>query len=68
VQKQIDARAEREGRSVEDMKTALLSEKQPMLDFSTPEQIGALSVFLSSQSAKTITGTTVSIDGGWTAQ
>jgi 3-hydroxybutyrate dehydrogenase len=68
VQKQIDARAEREGRSVEDTKTALLSEKQPMLDFSTPEQIGALSVFLSSQSAKTITGTTVSIDGGWTAQ
>jgi len=67
VQKQIDARAEREGRTVEAVRIDLLSEKQPMLDFSTPEQIGAMSVFLCSEAAKTITGTTLSIDGGWTA-
>jgi 3-hydroxybutyrate dehydrogenase len=67
VQKQIDARAEREGRTVEAVRINLLSEKQPMLDFSTPEQIGAMSVFLCSEAAKTITGTTLSIDGGWTA-
>jgi 3-hydroxybutyrate dehydrogenase len=67
VQKQIDARAEREGKPVETVRVELLSEKQPMLDFSTPEQIGAMSVFLCSEAAKTITGTTLSIDGGWTA-
>jgi 3-hydroxybutyrate dehydrogenase len=67
VQKQIDARAEREGRPVDAVKRDLLAEKQPMLDFSTPDQIGAMSVFLCSEAAKTITGTTLSIDGGWTA-
>jgi len=67
VRKQIDARAEREGKSVEAVRVALLSEKQPMLDFSTPEQIGAMTVFLCSEAAKTITGTAISIDGGWTA-
>ena len=46
---------------------ALLSEKQPMLEFSTPAQIGALTVFLCSENAKTITGVPLSIDGGWTA-
>jgi 3-hydroxybutyrate dehydrogenase len=45
----------------------LLSEKQPMLDFTTPEQIGAMGVYLCSDVARTITGTTLSIDGGWTA-
>ena len=67
VQKQIDARAEREGRAVEEVSRDLLAEKQPMLAFSTPEQIGAMSVYLCSEAAKTITGTTLSIDGGWTA-
>ena len=67
VQKQIDARAERDGRSVDEVSRDLLAEKQPMLDFSTPEQIGAMTVYLCSEAAKTITGTTMSIDGGWTA-
>jgi 3-hydroxybutyrate dehydrogenase len=67
VQKQIDARAEREGRAVEEVSRDLLAEKQPMLEFSTPEQIGAMSVYLCSEAARTVTGTTLSIDGGWTA-
>jgi 3-hydroxybutyrate dehydrogenase len=67
VQKQIDARAQREGRSVAVVSHDLLAEKQPMLEFSTPEQIGAMSVYLCSEAAKTMTGTTLSIDGGWTA-
>ena len=46
----------------------LLREKQPMLDFTTPEKIGALAVFLCSDAASTITGTAFSIDGGWVAQ
>jgi 3-hydroxybutyrate dehydrogenase len=68
VQKQIEARAKASGQSVEEAKIALLSEKQPMHQFSTPENIGALAVFLSSDAAQTITGSAYSIDGGWVAQ
>jgi 3-hydroxybutyrate dehydrogenase len=39
-----------------------------MLEFSTPESIGALAVFLAGDAAATITGSAYSIDGGWTAQ
>jgi 3-hydroxybutyrate dehydrogenase len=39
-----------------------------MGQFSTPEDIGALAVFLCSDGAKTITGAPLSIDGGWAAQ
>ncbi len=68
VQKQIDDRAAREGRDVAAVKQALLGEKQPMTRFTTPEQIGALAVFLCSEAAATITGAPLSIDGGWAAQ
>jgi 3-hydroxybutyrate dehydrogenase len=68
VQKQVDARAKQSGQSVEQAKVALLSEKQPMHEFSRPENIGALAVFLASEAAATITGSSYSIDGGWTAQ
>jgi 3-hydroxybutyrate dehydrogenase len=46
----------------------MVIEKQPMAQFSTPEQIGALAVFLCSEAARTITGAPLSIDGGWVAQ
>ncbi|HYC13308.1 MAG TPA: 3-hydroxybutyrate dehydrogenase, partial [Stellaceae bacterium] len=68
VDKQIQASAKDKGTSYEAAKNALLSEKQPMLQFTTTEQIGALAVYLASDAAATITGTTLSIDGGWTAQ
>ena len=68
VQKQLDARAEREGRSVEDVTHSFLTDKQAMAQFSTPEGIGALAVFLCSDAAGTMTGAPISIDGGWTAQ
>ncbi len=68
VQKQIDARAKETGQSVREAEIALLSEKQPMHQFSKPEGIGALAVFLSSDAASTITGSAYSIDGGWVAQ
>ena len=48
VQKQIDERAERRGIAVEQAKADLLGEKQPSGEFATPEQIGALCVFLCS--------------------
>lgn len=68
VQKQIDDRAKASGKSVREEEIALLSEKQPMHQFSKPESIGALAVFLSSDAAATITGSAYSIDGGWVAQ
>ncbi|HXT82430.1 MAG TPA: 3-hydroxybutyrate dehydrogenase [Acetobacteraceae bacterium] len=68
VQAQLEDRAHRQGISVEQAMHDLVTEKQPMARFSTPEQIGALAVFLCSDGAATITGTPVSIDGGWVAQ
>ena len=68
VQKQIDDRAKSSGKSVREEEIALLSEKQPMHQFTKPESIGALAVFLCSDAATTITGSAYSIDGGWVAQ
>ncbi len=68
VQKQLEDRARREGTNVETVTHAFLTEKQPMAAFSTPEQIGALTVFLCSDAAKTMTGAPISIDGGWVSQ
>jgi len=68
VQKQIEDRAKAEGKTAQQGEHDLLAEKQPMLKFSTPESIGALAVFLAGDAAATITGSSYSIDGGWTAQ
>ena len=45
VQKQIDDRAKASGKPVREEEIKLLSEKQPMHEFSKPENIGALAVF-----------------------
>jgi len=42
--------------------------KQPTRRFVTVEEVAAATVFLCSEAAAQITGTTLSIDGGWTAQ
>ncbi len=68
VEKQLADRAKQLGTTVAQETHAFVTEKQPMAQFSTPEQIGALAVFLCSDAAKTITGVPLSIDGGWTAQ
>ena len=41
--------------------------RQPSKEFATVEQIGGVAVFLCSEAAAQITGTTISVDGGWTA-
>jgi 3-hydroxybutyrate dehydrogenase len=68
VQKQIDARAAKENIPVEQARTDLLAEKQPSLEFVTPEQLGGLAVFLCSPAADQLRGQALGIDGGWTAQ
>src|ERR1700681_4778356 len=55
VQKQIDDRAKASGKTVREEEIALLAEKQPMHQFTKPESIGALTVFLCSDGAESIT-------------
>ena len=68
VQKQIDAKAAASGQTDAQAKTALVSEKQPDHEFSTPEDLGALAVFLCSHAGRLIRGASYVMDGGWTAQ
>ena len=68
VQKQIDDRAASARISPAQARVELLSEKQPSHEFATPEQIGALAVFLCSPDAAQMRGATLTVDGGWTAQ
>ena len=68
VQKQIDDRSAREGISVDQASRELLGEKQPSLQFTTPEQLGELAVFLCSAAADNVRGVAWAVDGGWTAQ
>jgi 3-hydroxybutyrate dehydrogenase len=68
VQAQIDARAQANGTEPAAEERVMLAEKQEMLRFSTPEHIGAAVLFLCSDGAATMTGTSITIDGGWTAR
>jgi len=68
VQAQLDARANADNITVDAAAAAFLAEKQPMHQFTKPEQIGATAVFLCSDGAATITGSAISVDGGWVAE
>ncbi len=68
VQKQIDAFAEREGISEDEAIARMLGEKQPSKSFVLPSQIGQAVVYLCSDAASEIRGSTINIDGGWLAQ
>ncbi|WP_142849838.1 3-hydroxybutyrate dehydrogenase [Telmatospirillum sp. J64-1] len=68
VEKQIHARAEAENLSVEEASRHLLSEKQPSKRFTTVDELGELTVFLCGPAAGNITGASMPVDGGWTAQ
>ncbi len=68
VQKQIDERAAREGIAAAKAKSELLGEKQPSMEFVTPEQLGALAVWLCSDAAAQVRGAAWNVDGGWLAQ
>jgi len=53
--------------SREDVITNVMLIRQPSREFATVEQMGGVAVFLCSDAATQITGTTISVDGGWTA-
>jgi 3-hydroxybutyrate dehydrogenase len=68
VQKQVDARAAQAGVSNEEAKKQLLAEKEPSLQFTTPEELGELAVFLCSDAGRNVRGVAWNMDGGWAAQ
>jgi 3-hydroxybutyrate dehydrogenase len=68
VQKQVDARAAKEGVDNEEAKRRLLAEKEPSMQFTTPEELGELAVFLCSPAAGNVRGAAWNMDGGWAAQ
>ena len=68
VEAQIEARAKESGRSIEEEAVELVREKQPSLGFVSTGDIGGMVGFLCSDAANQMTGTTLTIDGGWTAQ
>jgi 3-hydroxybutyrate dehydrogenase len=68
VQKQVDAKAAAQGIAVEAATRQLLSEKEPSLQFTTPEELGALAVFFCSPSGNNVRGVAWNMDGGWAAQ
>lgn len=68
VERQITALAEKEQLDQDAAARALLAEKQPSLQFVTPEQLGETVAFLASDAAAQITGIALPVDGGWTAR
>ena len=68
VQKQVDAKAAAGGLSNEEAKKQLLAEKEPSLQFTTPEELGELAVFFCSPAANNVRGVAWNMDGGWAAQ
>jgi 3-hydroxybutyrate dehydrogenase len=68
VQKQVDAKAAAQGISNEEATRLLLGEKEPSMQFTTPEELGALAVFFCSPAGNNVRGVAWNMDGGWTAQ
>ena len=68
VQKQVDAKAAEHGISNEEAKKLLLGEKEPSMQFTTPEELGELAVFFCSPAANNVRGVAWNMDGGWAAQ
>jgi 3-hydroxybutyrate dehydrogenase len=68
VQKQVDAKSAALGISNAEATKLLLGEKEPSLQFTTPEELGALTVFLCSSAANNVRGVAWNMDGGWAAQ
>ena len=68
VDQQIRARAEREGIAIEQAQDELVGEKQPSKRFARIEDIADAVLFLSGPAGRSMTGISLPLDGGWTAQ
>ncbi len=68
VQKQVDAKAAAMGLTNEEAIKLLLGEKEPSMQFTTPEELGELAVFFCSVAANNVRGVAWNMDGGWVAQ
>ena len=68
VQKQVDAKAQQLGVSNEEAKKVLLGEKEPSMQFTTPDELGELAVFFCSPAGNNVRGVAWNMDGGWAAQ
>ncbi|MBV7410531.1 3-hydroxybutyrate dehydrogenase [Maritimibacter sp. DP1N21-5] len=68
IESQIQAAAGRAGGDRDAGIAELLKEKQPSLRMTQTSELGALAVFLCGMAAQNLTGTTIPVDGGWTAQ
>ncbi len=68
VQKQVDDKAAANGWTNEESIRHLLSEKEPSLQFTTPQELGELAIFFCSPAANNVRGVAWNMDGGWAAQ
>ena len=68
VQNQIDKIASDNGISNDEARIKLLSEKEPTLEFTTPDDIGEMTLFLCSHAARNITGSAYTMDGAWSVR
>ena len=67
VEAQIDGQSKAHGIAREQVIRDVLLAQQPNKRFATVEELGALTAFLASDAAASITGTALPVDGGWTA-
>ena len=67
VEAQIEGQAKAHGIPREQVIREVLLAQQPNKRFATVEELGAFTVFLTSDAAASITGTSIAVDGGWTA-
>jgi len=67
VEAQIEGQAKAHGVTREQVVRDVLLAQQPNKRFATVEELGALTAFLASEAAASITGAALPVDGGWTA-
>ena len=67
VEKQIPDTMKKYDMTRDEVIKNVMLERQPSKEFATVEQLGGTATFLCSSAADQITGTTISVDGGWTA-
>ncbi|MFG6079538.1 3-hydroxybutyrate dehydrogenase [Paracoccus litorisediminis] len=67
IEKQIPDQMKTHNMSREEVIAKVMLQRQPSGQFATVEQVGGTVVYLCSPAADQVTGTTISVDGGWTA-